>query len=597
MAVDGRGQSADAGLGRIARNLEEHFDPAEASMQTEASSGEPSSEIGPDQPFAPRPYPRREAGSSPLRGCRVLVIDENVQRGRSFAVCLSARAAASRHHSGGDGLGALLDGRDTFDIILVPAAQVDDEDIEALGGVHGTPSIVLIGDPDRAEALDLQAVPESPTEGDLAIGVARALEARSLERENRSLRDQLDGRFSFGNVVTRDPALRSVLNVLESVADTRATVLLLGETGTGKSMLARTLHHASDRKHGPYVEVNCGALPAGLLEAELFGHAKGSFTGATSDRPGRFEAADGGTIFLDEIDSAPLDLQVKLLRVVQDRVFERVGESRTRSSDVRIVAATNAALEARVADGSFREDLYWRLKVVEVRIPPLRDRPSDLAPLAEAFVERFAKEYGKAVRGLSPAALGVLARSPWPGNVRQLEHALERAVLLASQPDGPRVSITRKLGAGDLEAFEAGAPGRSGAPTDPGQRGSFEPAGTGSTDRPHQGGIAPDAQVTLQRGLDWLEHLTGGALALKEALEGPEKLLIEGALRRHHGRRDLAARELEINRSTLFNKMRKYDLLHVDFSVPAGSGEPPVIQPDATSSAAPSATPSRGQAQ
>jgi transcriptional regulator with PAS, ATPase and Fis domain len=467
---------------------------------------------------------------------------------------------------------------------------VDDEDIKALGSVQGEPSVVLIGDSARAESLGLQAVPEEPTEGELAIGVARALEARSLTSENQALRDELDGRFSFGKIVTRDASLKSLLRVLESVAETRATVLILGETGTGKSLLARTLHQASDRRHGPYVEVNCGALPAGLLEAELFGHAKGSFTGATGDRPGRFEAADGGTIFLDEIDSAPLDLQVKLLRVVQDRLFERVGESKTRSSDVRIVAATNASLTARVADGSFREDLYWRLKVVEVSVPPLRERPSDIAPLAEAFVERFAVEYGKAVRGLTPAALGVLARGMWPGNVRQLEHALERAVLLAAQPDGVRPNAIRKLAAGDLESLDAGgAPGPAPRPAMP-----YRPAGDVPT---YPSGPAPPPsftpEVTLQRGLDWLEKLTGGELSLKAALEGPERMLIEGALRRHTGRRDLAAKELEINRSTLFNKMRKYDLLHMDFSAPASSAGTPTIQPDATSRAAESSGASR----
>ena len=554
-----RGNGSDPEAGRIAKALVDRT--ADSSQDLEAEPGPaPELSIGPEQSFAPRPYPRREAGSSPLRGCRALVIDEDVQRGRRVAVQLSSRAAASRHHSGGEGLADLLDGRDQYDVIVVPARQVDDDDIAALGKVQGQPSVVLIGETDRAEAQGLQAVPDSPTESDLAIGVARALEARSLTNENESLRAQLEGRFSFGNIVTRDANLRSVLSVMESVAETRATVLLLGETGTGKSLLARTLHQASNRKNGPYVEVNCGALPGGLLEAELFGHAKGSFTGATSDRPGRFEAADGGTIFLDEIDSAPLDLQVKLLRIVQDRLFERVGESKTRSTDVRIVAATNASLPARVADGSFREDLYWRLKVVEVSIPPLRERPSDLAPLAQAFVTRFAKEYDKKIQGLSPAALAVLARGTWPGNVRQLEHALERAVLLAAQPENG--TTTRKLGASDLEALDTGG----GAATPQASSGGGMNAAaamdaiTGLKDE-----VDP---TSLVAGLNWLEALTGGALSLKEALAGPEKLLIEGALRRNGGRRDQAAKELEINRSTLFNKMRKYDLLHVDFNSP-----------------------------
>ncbi|MEL6905600.1 MAG: sigma 54-interacting transcriptional regulator, partial [Planctomycetota bacterium] len=401
--------------------------------------------------------------------------------------------------------------------------------LDALREALGAPSILLVGGAARAESHDLPSIARDASDEQLATGVARALEARSLARENASLRAQLDDRFSFGNVVTRDPALREVLRTLESVADTRATVLVLGETGTGKSMLARTLHQSSGRRSGPYVEVNCGALPGGLLEAELFGHAKGAFTGADHERAGRFEAADGGTIFLDEIDSAPLELQVKLLRVVQDRLLERVGESRTREVDVRIVAATNADLTSRVDDGTFREDLYWRLKVVEVELPPLRARARDLAPLAESFVARFATEYRKPIRGLSPAALGVLAALPWPGNVRQLENALERAVLLAST--GGEGTARRLL-----------------EPRDLGPELCAEAAHQTS---PVEG---------LPQGLEWLTDLER-IIPLKEALEGPERLLIERALDRNDGRRDRAASDLGINRSTLFNKMRKYGLL------------------------------------
>lgn len=494
---------------------------------------DPAGTLGPSPDFVPRPYPRRAPGMSPLRGRRVLVIDGDVERGRAVSALLSSRGAGARHHHGGEGLEGLLGGRDRFEVILVRGEDVDDEDVEVLQGLPGRPAVVFVGSQARAEALDLTAIPADPTDGDVTIGVARALESKALSAENRALRDQLDGRFSFGNVVTRDPALRDVLRTLESVADTRATVLILGETGTGKSLLARTLHQASSRAERPYVEVNCGALPAGLLEAELFGHAEGAFTGAAGARAGRFEVADGGTIFLDEIDSAPLELQVKLLRVVQDRLFERVGESTTRSTDVRIVAATNADLDARVEDGTFREDLYWRLKVVEVHVPPLRQRARDLAPLAGAFVERFAREYDKPVRGLSPAALAILAAQEWPGNVRQLEHALERAVLLA--PVDPEARVRRELEPHDLgtELLEAAAFGR-----------------------PSEG--------TLPRGLEWLTDLTR-VLPLKEALEGPERLLIERALARHGGRRDRAADDLGINRSTLFNKMRKYGLMEADF--------------------------------
>ena len=498
-----------------------------------ASGADPT--IGPDLRFVPRPYPRRAPGESILRGRRVLVIDSDVPRGRAVCAMLAARAAAARHHSGDHTLAALLEGPDRYEVVLVGADDADDEDVLALAATAGRPAIVLIGDTDRAEALGVTAAPADPADGDLVVATARAYEKHSLSRENEALREQLDDRFSFGSIVTRDPKLRHALRILESVAETRATVLLLGETGTGKSLLARTLHQSSGRRSGPFVEVNCGALPAGLLESELFGHAKGAFTGAAQDRAGRFESADGGTIFLDEIDSAPLELQVKLLRAVQDRAFERVGESRTRTSDVRIVAATNADLEARVAAGEFREDLLWRLRVVEVELPPLRERPGDLAPLAKAFVERFAQEYGKPVRGLSPAALRVLAAARLPGNVRQLEHALERAVILS----------------------EAGASGARGllAVEDLGAELVEEAA--------RAGGAAPPG--SLPSGLEWLSDLTR-VIPLKKALEGPEKLLIERALARHDGRRDRAAQELGITRSTLFNKMRKYDLLDVNFS-------------------------------
>ncbi len=502
----------------------------------DAHHSPPHSSIGPDLSFAPRPYPRRAPGESILRGRRVLVIDGDVQRGRRTCAMLAERSAAGRHHAGDETLGALLAGPDRYEAILVRAEDADDEDVLALANVDGRPAVVLIGDTARAEALGVTATTAAPSDADLVVATARALERHSLARENESLREQLDERYSFGSIKTRDTKLKQALRILESVADTRATVLLLGETGTGKSLMARTLHQTSSRRAGPFVEVNCGALPAGLLESELFGHAKGAFTGAAQDRAGRFEAADGGTIFLDEVDSAPLELQVKLLRAVQDRAFERVGESKTRTSDVRIVAATNADLEAKVEAGEFREDLLWRLRVVEVALPPLRERPGDLASLASGFVNRFAAEYHKPIRGISPAALRVLASARFPGNVRQLEHSLERAVILSGDgdPGGARGLLdVSNLGQDLLQEAASST--------------SNAPAGS------------------IPAGLEWLSDLTR-AIPLRVALEGPEKLLIERSLARNEGRRDRAAAELGINRSTLFNKMRKYRLLDVNFS-------------------------------
>ena len=231
-------------------------------------------------------------------------------------------------------------------------------------------------------------------------------------------------------VVGDSRAMRGVYKLTRLVAPSRASVLLVGETGTGKELIARNIHRLSPRADGPYVRVNCGALHENLLESELFGHVKGAFTGAVENKTGRFEAAHGGTIFLDEINSMSPKLQVKLLRVLQEREFERVGESRTIRVDVRVVAATNASLEDLVERGEFREDLYYRLNVVPIVLPPLRERTGDVPVLVEHFLVAHAKRHRRPVPAVTPAALDRLERYPWPGNVRELEHVLERLVVL-----------------------------------------------------------------------------------------------------------------------------------------------------------------------
>jgi transcriptional regulator with GAF, ATPase, and Fis domain len=231
----------------------------------------------------------------------------------------------------------------------------------------------------------------------------------------------------FSGLVARSPAMARIFRLIENLSHSEATVLLLGESGTGKEVVARAIHAHSPRRTGPFVAVNCGALPADLLESEMFGHVRGAFTGAVRDRAGRFETAAGGTLFLDEVGDLPLPLQVKLLRVLQERTFERVGESRTRVSDARIIAATNLDLRRAVSDGRFREDLYYRLRVVPIEIPPLRSRREDVEPLARHLLARVGARQGRALR-LSPDALRVLLDHPWPGNVRELENVLEYAV-------------------------------------------------------------------------------------------------------------------------------------------------------------------------
>jgi len=272
--------------------------------------------------------------------------------------------------------------------------------------------------------------------GELLLVVERALENATLRRETRDLRDKLTERYDFSNIVGQSGEMRAVFKSVEQVAKSRATVLISGESGTGKELIAAALHHNSDRRDRPFVKLHCAALAESLLESELFGHERGSFTGADRRRIGRFEQADGGTLFLDEIGEISPAVQVKLLRVLQEHEFERVGGNQTVHVDVRVVAATNRDLKKLVEQGRFREDLYYRLNVINLKLPPLRDRRDDIPALAMHFVQRFAQENGKGALRVDPSAMRVLRAHDWPGNVRELENVMERAVVLV---DGPTV--------------------------------------------------------------------------------------------------------------------------------------------------------------
>ena len=263
------------------------------------------------------------------------------------------------------------------------------------------------------------------------VVLAKALETRALRSETRTLRERVAERFRVGNIIGDAPELQGVYSLIHQAAPTRATVLILGESGTGKELVAQALHELSPRKEKPFVKVHCAALSEGLLESELFGHERGAFTGAVGRKEGRFELADGGTLFLDEIGEISPAVQVKLLRVLQSREFERVGGTQTLKVDVRIVAATHRDLEAEVKAGRFREDLYYRLNVVAVTLPPLRRRKGDIPALVSHFLERWNAAYGKNVKGLAPGTLQALMSHDWPGNIRELENAVERAVVLA----------------------------------------------------------------------------------------------------------------------------------------------------------------------
>ena len=266
----------------------------------------------------------------------------------------------------------------------------------------------------------------------LSAVVAKAIEVQALRAENESLRQELGVRYQFDNLVGHSQAMREIFATLERVAPTRATVLLAGESGVGKDMIARAIHHHSPRAAKPFVKINCTAIPENLMESELFGYEKGAFTGAVQTKPGKFEQADGGTVFLDEIGDVPASVQVKLLRILQEREFERLGSNRTRRIDVRVIAATNVDLREALEEGRFREDLYYRLNVVPLNIPPLRERKEDIPYLAEHLVARLARELASPVRSLSPAAVDRLAAYHWPGNVRELQNVLERSLVLCS---------------------------------------------------------------------------------------------------------------------------------------------------------------------
>ena len=279
--------------------------------------------------------------------------------------------------------------------------------------------------------------------------VDKTLEVRNLREENSALRQQLGGRYDFANIIGSSPPMIEILDTVRRIAPKTSTVLLQGESGVGKDLVARAIHYQSPRRSRPFVKISCTAIPEHLMESELFGYEKGAFTGATQAKPGKFEQADTGTVFLDEIGDVPLQIQVKLLRVIQEREFERLGSNKSRVVDVRVIAATNADLRKAITNGTFREDLYYRLNVVPLLIPPLRERRSDIRRLVERFVHKYTEELGSAVSSITEAAMEVLIAHDWPGNVRQLENVIERSVLLCEGTtlDAPDIKLDRSTSA------------------------------------------------------------------------------------------------------------------------------------------------------
>ena len=421
---------------------------------------------------------------------------------------------------GEEALGALKE--QAFDLVLTDLNMPRLDGVELLRRIQkmdaGIVSIVLTGcgTVDNAVAAMKAGAYDYVTKpfqfDELLLTVRRALEYRALKNENRNLRRHMGRSYSFANFVGDSEEMQRVFDLIRKVADTDTTVLISGESGTGKELVARAIHFNSHRAEAPLIPINCAAIPRDLLESELFGHVKGAFTGATVSRAGRFELADGGTLFLDEVGEMPPELQVKILRAIQEQCFERVGGTKTTQVNVRIIAATNKDLEAEIRAGRFREDLYYRLNVVPIHLPPLRDRTSDIPLLVHHFLERFNREKRRRLHGFSEEAMACLLGYAWPGNVRELENLVERMVILA---EGDLVELS------DLpEKFRA----------------------------PRQGAVLPNMEIPAQ-GI----HLT-------RAVEAFENELILQALRRAGGVKSKAAKLLSLNRTTLVEKIKKKKL-------------------------------------
>ncbi|MHC4581164.1 MAG: sigma-54 interaction domain-containing protein, partial [Planctomycetota bacterium] len=342
---------------------------------------------------------------------------------------------------------------------------------------------------------------------ELRLAVERAIKQQSLMSENENLRLQLDRKHRLENIISHNYKMAKIFDLVEAVADSKITILMAGPSGTGKSMLARAIHHRSSRHSKPFVEVSCGALPETLLESELFGHTRGSFTGAVSNKEGKFLAAHGGTIFLDEIANASPALQAKLLRVLEDRQFEPVGSNKTMIVDTRIVLASNRNLGEEVRQGRFREDLYYRVNVVTIELPPLCERVGDIRLLADHFLRMYSAQHNREKLGFTDEAMDCLERYGWPGNIREIENVIERATLL---------SKSKFISADDL----------------------------------------PET-ITAEPSLGVQDYKP---MSLKEALAEPEKNIIRRALEANHWSRQETAKALQINRTTLFKKMKHFGL-------------------------------------
>jgi DNA-binding NtrC family response regulator len=453
---------------------------------------------------------------------RILFIDDEPGSRESLTLLLKREGYRIDAVSDGEGAIDLLAGH-SYDVIITDLFLPGVSGIDILKHVKENylPCNVILITGNASAETAVEAMKEGAFDyitkplnfDELKLLVAKAVEKSRLIAENRYLRQQLRGKYKFDNIIGNSPAIQSVFSRMEKILHTDSTVLILGESGTGKELVARAIHFNGSRKEKPFIAINCGAIPSELLESELFGHVRGSFTGAIADKPGKFELANRGTIFLDEIGTMPPQLQMKLLRVLQEQEVERVGSSQKRKLDVRVISATNSDLEQRVATGEFREDLYYRLNVIPIHLPPLRERFEDIALLARHFLHKICVDMKRPLMELTGDALKALEAHSWPGNVREMENVIERSVALTDGDIIDRCDLPQQI-----------------------------------ADLPHSDKALPQPRIPAE-GLDLLQTMAA-----------IEQSLIRQAMERAGDVKARAAAILKINRTTLVEKIKRYDM-------------------------------------
>jgi DNA-binding NtrC family response regulator len=492
-----------------------------------------------------------------VQGCRVLIADDEESLRFVLRELLTREGFEVLEADNGEQAVAMAR-REGFDLYLLDMKMPKLDGLTALREIRqlypealaimitafGSQQLAI--DALKAGAYDYFTKPFNVDE--LRVILTRALGKQALLRKIAQLERQLVERRvrPRGNhgMIGRGPAMRNVGTMIERVAALDVTVLITGESGTGKELVAHAVHVSSPRKNGPFVKVNCAAIPEPLLESELFGHERGAFTGATHTKIGKFEVASGGTILLDEIGEMPLSLQSKLLRVLAERTIERVGGNQPRPVDIRILTSTNRDLAAMVEEKTFREDLYFRINVVPIHLPPLRERREDLPELIQHFIAEFNGRFGKRIRGVTPQAMALLDRHDWPGNVRELENAIQRAMVMAGGDEIAPPALPAAI-RGDEPA--GGAPGANGT------NGAAGGANGANRRRSADDGSLNEAVTVFDFNTPMIRRI-------ESLVEAEEKRIIQQALAQTDGHRERTAELLGISRKSLHNKMQKYRL-------------------------------------